>query len=132
MVATIPDPISWLKGAWSTVTWVKGWLGRRARQKAVNTLAELRVEAVYKLLNRPVSSDVELQQWTTDEESWSQAVLKVLRENVSAAIASSFDTLGTFQPRHFPRAYNSEHDWRLSMLTKKLDILISIINRFTQ
>jgi hypothetical protein len=104
---------------------------KRVPQEAIDSLAELRSEAIHELLNRAVKNDAELVKWKTDQDSWCQRVLDVLKRNSTHADYLSFSRLGLIKPFKFPYAYNEDHNRELTHFAKRLTILEDLIRRYS-
>ena len=120
-----------LKSVWSAATSARSWWRRRGQARAVDKLAELRATAVTSLLNRPISSEAELQKWVSDKEVWRAQVIATLRATFRPAVVHSFATLGVLEGKTFPTAYTYDHNWHLNMLDKELKVLEDTIARYS-
>jgi hypothetical protein len=105
---------------------------RRVPQSIVDALAELRAKAISDILNGRVTSAKDLKAWETEEKAWRHRVSKILEEHFPKAELLGFQNLGVIQPTTFPHAFNNEHNFYLSMFSKRLSILEDIIRRHTR
>lgn len=93
-------------------------------------LVELRKDGV-KLRNRRLQKgntpDIDgliLTGWKDEVDAWEKRVLDTIRGQVSAADYGRFETLNTYPPMHFGWQINALHSQYLSMLSRRIDILL--------
>lgn len=79
------------------------------------------------LLNRPVTTELELNRWKTDDENWVSAVCRELKTNFDESLAESFEAVESVQEFDIVSSFNSEHNTRKLFLNKRLNNLIKII-----
>lgn len=99
-------------------------------------LVDFRKEGV-KLRNRRLKEHdrasldgLEIAGWQREVDDWEKRVLAALKGQVSAADYGRFETLNTYPPMHFAWQINGEHGRHLSMLSRRIDILLEIMGAF--
>lgn len=99
-------------------------------------LVEFRKEGV-KLRNRRLEKSavasiegLTLAGWEMEVDRWEKEVLAAIKGQVSAADYGRFETLDTFPPLHFAWQINGLHGKYLSMLSRRIDILLEIMGAF--
>jgi hypothetical protein len=99
-------------------------------------LVELRKDGV-KLRNRrlqkgntPATDGLMLAGWKDEVDAWEKRVLDTIRGQVSAADYGRFETLNTYPLMHFGWQINALHGRYLSMLSRRIDILLEIMANF--
>lgn len=102
------------------------------KQRFIDKLSELRTYGLKQLFVREISTEEDLSQFITDYEAWGQEVLQYLNANFSKASGNEFLHLGSMNDASYPGVYNSKHNSLKLHLGKRLDIMQSIINRFSQ
>jgi hypothetical protein len=105
--------------------------GRSVPQTAVDRLAELRSEAISKILNRPVASETDLNQLCADTKNWWENVKAVLESHFSKAEQLNFTRLGAVPDIIFPHIYNQQHAKILREFALQERRLLDIIARHT-
>lgn len=108
--------------------------GKRAEFSA--KLVEFRKDGV-KLRNRrlekhsaPSLDGLVLAAWNSEVDAWEKEVLATIKGQVSAADYGRFETLNTYPPLHFAWQINGLHGQYLSMLSRRIDILLEIMGAF--
>lgn len=105
---------------------------RTVPQEAVDELAELRSEGVHDILNRPISTDSELEVLSEYDKDWWRRVVAVLEKNFSKAEQLNFTRLGTIPVVIFPHMFNEEHAKILREFALQERRLLDIIARHTR
>ena len=68
--------------------------------------------------------------WNEEVDAWEKRVLDVIRGQVSAKDYGRFETLDTYTPKVFGWQINGEHGRLLSMLSRRIEILLEIMANF--
>jgi hypothetical protein len=68
--------------------------------------------------------------WTPEVEAWEERVLDTIRGHVSAQDYGRFQTLDTYTEKMFGWQINSLHGKYLSMLSRRIEILLEIMGQF--
>jgi len=105
--------------------------GRSVPQAAVDKLAELRSEAISKILNRRVASETDVKELTADTNNWWESVRDVLETHFSKAEQLNFTRLGTVPEVIFPHIYDQRHAKILREFALQERRLLDIIARHT-
>lgn len=93
-------------------------------------LVEFRKEGV-KLRNRWLEKQREpLAGWQREVDEWEKQVLATLKGQVSSADYGRFETLDTYPPMRFGWQINELHGQHLSMLSRRIQILLEIMGHF--
>lgn len=101
-----------------------------------DTLVELRREGVRRRNRRlkkhkELSLDgLEIAGWQMEADTWEKRVLETIKGQVSAKDYGRFETLDTYTPKVFGWQINSEHGRLLSMLSRRIEILLEIMANF--
>jgi lambda repressor-like predicted transcriptional regulator len=101
-------------------------------QTAVDRLAELRSEAISKILNRPVTSERDVTELSADTKNWWESVEAVLASHFSKAEQLNFTRLGTVPDVIFPHSFNHQHAKILREFALQERRLLDIIARHTR
>lgn len=101
-------------------------------QEAVDKLAELRSEAITKILNRRVTSDGELAALASDTNAWWETVKAVLENHFTKAEVLNFTRLGSVPDVIFPHIYSQQHAKILREFALQERRLLDIIARHTR
>jgi len=99
-------------------------------------LVELRRDGV-KLRNRrlpkhkePSIDGLQIAGWHIEVDDWKKLVIGTIKGQVSAKDYGRFETLDTYTPKVFDWQINSEHGRLLSMLSRRIEILLEIMANF--
>lgn len=68
--------------------------------------------------------------WNAEVDAWEKRVLDAVRGQVSAKDYGRFETLDIYTPKVFGWQINSEHGRLLSMLSRRIEILLEIMANF--
>ncbi len=68
--------------------------------------------------------------WEMEVERWEKDVLATMKGKISAANYGRFETLNTYSPMNFAWQINVLHGQYLSMLSRRIDILLEIMGAF--
>jgi hypothetical protein len=102
-----------------------------AKRQAIGvagSLVSFREEAVHKLLNRSVKTDVDLEQLKADITDWERRVIGYMEQNnIPLGRISTFRVLGAYVPS-VRGGYNEEHRRELSMLWERMNRLLDLLN----
>jgi hypothetical protein len=90
-----------------------------------DSLIALRADGV-KLRNESIKLE-DLEQWKERVRTWKRTVLTTLKGRANPADRARFETLDLVQPMRFKHACNNEHNRHLSILTRRLAILLEIL-----
>ncbi|MBZ0149098.1 MAG: hypothetical protein K8F62_16385 [Pseudorhodoplanes sp.] len=110
----------------------KMFSARGVPQSVIDRLAELRSEAISKILNGSVKNARQFTAWKAKNKEWSNSVHSVLEKHFPRAEVLGFEQLGLLTPMQFPKSFNNEHTFELIMFAKRLSILEDIIRRHTK
>jgi hypothetical protein len=89
------------------------------------------------LRNRPLQKSphpsidgLTLAGWEDEVDDWERRVRDIIRAQVSAQDYGRFETLDTFTEKAFGWQINSLHGKYLSMLSRRIEILLEIMGQF--
>jgi hypothetical protein len=105
---------------------------RSVSQETIDKLAELRSEAITKILNFSVSTDTDFEVLVSYAKNWWEQVKTALEANFSKAEQLNFTRLGTVPNVVFPHTYNLHHAKILREFALQERRLLDIIARHTQ
>lgn len=93
-------------------------------------LVELRREGV-KLRNRHLGKHgLDIPGWEMEVDVWEKRVLETIKGQVAAKDYGRFETLDTYTAKVFGWQINSEHGRLLSMLSRRIEILLETMAAF--
>ena len=97
-----------------------------AEEKSRDRLRRMLADGLH-LLNRPVNTEREFNNWKTDDKNWVSAVYREIKTGFNESLAESFQALDGVQEFEIVSSFNSEHNSRKLALNKRLNNLIKII-----
>ena len=129
IISNIPLIIGW--GIWWRAPGLlirvdKFFTESRIEEKSRARLRRMLEDGLH-LLNRPVNTELEFNNWKTDDKNWVSAVDRELKSGFNESLAESFQSLNGLREFEIASSFNSEHNSRKLALNKRLNNLIKIL-----
>ena len=129
VISNIPLIIGW--GIWWKVPGLlKGvdnfFTGSGRKAESIDRLRRMLSDGLH-LLNKSVTTELELKRWKTDDKNWVSAVYRELETGFNVSLAESFQSVESVQEIDIVSSFNSEHNTRKLFLNTRLNNLINII-----
>lgn len=129
VISNIPIIIGW--GIWwkdpGLLKDVDNFLtGSGRKDESIDRLRSMISDGLH-LLNKPVTTELELKRWETDDKNWVSSVYRELETGFNESLAVSFQSVESAQEFDMSSSFNSEHNTRKFLLNKRLNNLINII-----
>ncbi len=100
--------------------------GSGSKDESIDRLRGMISDGLH-VLNKPVNTEQEFENWKTDDKNWVNTVYRELESAFDESLAESFQSLESVQEFDIASSFNSEHNTRKLFLNKRLNILINII-----
>ena len=116
----------WWKAPGLLVRVDKFFTESRVEEKSRDRLRRMLEDGLH-ILNRPVHTEVEFNNWKTDDKNWGSAVERELKTVFNESLAESFQSLDGLREFEIASSFNSEHNSLKLALNKRLNNLTKIL-----
>ena len=105
---------------------------KKRRTEISNELAEIFQQATYFMSKKDIQNEDELKKWEGDVEKWENRIISYIEKNVSLSDARLMTYVKIHTSPKFGYAYNDLHNSELHFLSKRMEMLKEIIERYRE